>query len=55
MPLGTEVDLGPGYIVSDVDPAPPIRGTAAPSFRPMSMWTIATAELLLSYSANNWR
>jgi len=37
--LGTEVDLGPGHIVLDVDPAPPPceRGTAAPSFRPMSI------------------
>jgi len=24
MPLGTEVDLGPGDIVSDEDPAPPM-------------------------------
>jgi len=39
-PLGTEVDLGPGHIVSDGDPAPmhPRRGTAVPlSFRPMSI------------------
>jgi len=37
-PLGTEVDLGPGHIVLDGDPALPLeRGTAAPtSFRPMS-------------------
>jgi len=26
MPLGTEVDLGPGYTVLDRDPAPPKRG-----------------------------
>jgi len=33
MPLGTEVDLGPGHIVLDGDPAPiPERGTAAPVF-----------------------
>jgi len=39
MPLGTEVDLGPGYIVLDGDLAPsPKRGTAAiSSFRPMSI------------------
>jgi len=37
MPLGTEVGLGPGHIVLDCDPAPPPkRGTAAPTFRPMS-------------------
>ena len=27
MPLGTEVDLSPGHIVLDGDPAPPKRGT----------------------------
>ena len=34
MPLGTEVDLGPGHIVLDDDPAPPSpeSGTAAPLF-----------------------
>jgi len=39
-PLGTEVDLGPGHIVLDDDPAPTSqeRGTASPtSFRPMSI------------------
>ena len=41
-PLGTEVglDLGPGHIVLDGDPAPPReRGTAylSPSFQPMSI------------------
>ena len=38
--LGMEVDLGPGHIVLDGDPAPPPRerGTAAPlSFRTMSI------------------
>jgi len=30
MPLGTEVDLGPGHIVLDGVPAPRKRGTAAP-------------------------
>ena len=49
----TEVGLGPGDIVLDGDPAPLTeRGTAAASFRPMSIAakrsTIsATAELLL--------
>ena len=37
MKLGNEVDLGPGHIVLDGDPAPPERGTAPPSFRPMSI------------------
>jgi len=32
MPVGTEVDLGPGHIVLDGDPAPPEKGTAAPLF-----------------------
>ena len=38
-PLGTEVDVGPGHIVLDGDPAPlGERGTAAPPpFRPMSI------------------
>jgi len=36
-PLGTEVDLGPGHIVLDGVPAPAKRGTAAPSFRLMSI------------------
>jgi len=56
MPLGTEVGLGPGDIVLDGDPVPPAkRGTAAPTFRPMSIvanrWPIsATAELLLGHA-----
>jgi len=40
MPLGTEVDLGPGPIVLDGDPAPPFpqkRRDTAPNFRPMSL------------------
>jgi len=36
-PLGTEVDLGPGHIVLDGIPALRERGTAPPSFRPMSV------------------
>jgi len=36
-PLGTEVDLGPSHIVLDGIPALRERGTAAPSFRPMSI------------------
>jgi len=54
MPLGTEVGLGPGDIVSDGDQLPPTeRGTAPTSshFRPMSIvakWSpiSATAEFL---------
>ena len=39
MPLGRGIDLGPGDIVLDGDPAPPRkRGTAAPSnFPPVSI------------------
>ena len=29
-PLGTEVDLSPGHIVLDGDPAPPSEGTQQP-------------------------
>jgi len=46
-PFCTEVDLGPGHIVFDGDPATPReRGTAAPSFRPMS---IVATVVHLSY------
>jgi len=50
-PVGTEVDLGPGHIVLDGDPAPPEKGHSCSSlfesFRPMSIVaTVATAELL---------
>jgi len=52
MKLGTEVDLGPGHTVLDGVHLPPKGGTAAPSFRPMSVVAkrspiSATAELLL--------
>ena len=58
MLLGTEVGLGPGDIMLDEDPAPPPqkkRGTAAPTFRPMSIAAkrspiSATAELLYGIS-----
>jgi len=44
-PLGTEVDLGSGHIVLDGVPASSReRGTAAPSFRPMSI--VATVSHL---------
>jgi len=50
-PLGTDVNLGPGHMVSDGDSAPASeRGTAAPPFGPCLLWppspTSATAELL---------
>jgi len=49
MPLGKLVDLGPGHIVLDGDPAPPIA--APPHFRLISIVAkqspiSATAELL---------
>jgi len=57
MPLRVEVELGPGDIVLDGDPAPPPteRGTASPTFRPMSVVakqspSSETAKLLYSYS-----
>jgi len=56
-PIGTEVDLGPGHIVLDRDPAsPPRKGHSSraepPSlFSPCLLWLrspiSATAELLL--------
>ena len=53
----TKVCLGPGDIVSDGDPAPPRKrmGTAAPTFRPMSVVAkrspmSATVELLFKLS-----
>jgi len=53
-PLGTEVDLGPGHIVLDGDPAPSAKGAQQPppSFRPMSIVAtvahLTTAKLLLT-------
>jgi len=48
MSLGTEVDLGPGHIVLDGDPAPTLRkGYSTPSFRPMSI--VATVAHLSYY------
>jgi len=52
MPLGTEVDLGPGHVVLDGDPAVYGKGTAAPpTFRLMTVVAkrspiSATVELL---------
>jgi len=45
-PLGTEVDLGPGHFVLDGFSAIGERGTADPSFRPM---TIVATVAHLSY------
>jgi len=44
MPLGTEVGLGPGDIVLDGNPAPPLRKGAQqrPTFRPM--FTVAKRQ-----------
>jgi len=58
MPLGREVDFGPGHIVVG-DPAPSIeRCTAGPTFRPMFIVVkrspiSATAELLLTHIVAN--
>jgi len=37
MPLGREVDLGPGDTVLDGDPAPP-KGDSPPIFGPCLLW-----------------
>jgi len=37
MPLGRDVDLGPGDIVLDGDPAPPKRGHSTPAFQRTSV------------------
>jgi len=50
MPLGTEVDLGPGHILFDGDPAPPPkRGTAALS---SPLWLMSIVAKRLPISAN---
>ena len=51
MPLGTEVNLGPGHIMLDVAQLPPPgRGTAAPPlFGPCLLWLNGRlSQLLLS-------
>jgi len=54
MPLGTEVDLGPGHIVLDGVPAVRRRGTAeTPVFGPCLLWPrlpISTTAELLFYT-----
>jgi len=56
MPLGREVDLGPGHIVLYGDPAPPPteRGTAVllPIFCPCLLWPIGRPSQLLLSSCN---
>ena len=60
MPLGTEVDLGPGHIVLDGIPALRKTGTAAPPhlFGLCLLWAhspiSATAELLFWYSHSKY-
>jgi len=47
MPLGTDVFLGPGDIVLDGNPVPPIRGTAAhPQFSVRVYFGKTTADYL---------
>jgi len=37
IPFGMKLGLFPGHIVLDGNPAPPIRSTGAPYFRPVSI------------------
>jgi len=56
MPLGMEVGLGPGDIMLDGDPAPPMeKGTTAPPlFGPCLLWPNGrpSQQLLSSYNSN---
>jgi len=58
MPLGMEVDLVPGHIVLDEDPAPPMKRAQQPPplFAPCLLWPrlpiSATAELLYIFKCN---
>jgi len=38
MTLGVEVGLGPGHVVLDGDPAPPLKGVQTPIFGPCLLW-----------------
>ena len=38
MPLGMMVNLGPGNIVLDADPAPPLKGHSPPNFDSCLLW-----------------
>ena len=42
MPLGTEVDLGPGHIMLEEDPAPPAKGAQQPLLLFSAMSIVAT-------------
>jgi len=45
MPLGTEVDIDPGHIVLDADPAPPVKGaqqSLPPCFLPVAILATVT-------------
>jgi len=54
-PLCMEVDLGPGHIVLDRDPAPPRKGHSGPCLLwPRSPISV-TAELLLRYASGQTR
>jgi len=49
MPLGTEVGLGPGHVVSDGDPAPNGKGHSTPTFQPTLLWHgLPSQQLLVS-------
>jgi len=50
VPLGTEAGIGPGDMVLDGDPAPPMeRGRATPhTFRPTLLWYGRLSQQLLS-------
>ena len=47
MPLGMEVDIGPGDIVLNGNPAPPKRGAQHPLFWPMCCQTAAWIKMPL--------
>jgi len=54
--LGMEVNLGPGHIVLDGDPAPPAKGTQQipPLFGPYLLWPrspISAYDLLVTCTA----
>jgi len=61
MPVGTEVDLGPGHIVLDGDSAlPPVKGSAAPSpvFGPCLLFPNGCRSQLLEMTCSQsvpWR
>jgi len=47
MPLGRDVNLAPGDIVLDGDPAPPKKGTATPLFGPYCVQTAGWIKMPL--------